>query len=195
MPDPFSILPLPLPFFILDYLGDLSTLHCLLMASRSASVLFAQRYCEIVEPHISDFVPEVQQLLRLVITLRSQPLLIRAQCHSVESFHVFCEKHIVGRNVGERPLPKSTTFLSAVRSLVKTASQIEILSAAFFATHLERLNSTEPYGSLGGNACATDWRITVPDPRLGQYETTVRKAILDRRAESSKSNVVCGYMA
>ena len=170
MPDPFSTLPLPLPLFMLDSIDDLCTLHYLLIASPSANAIFTRYYREIIESILSNFFPELQQLIRMVLSIRSQPSRVRAQWLSPETFETFRGNISLGRNVGKNPFPEYTTSLSAVRSLAKTASQIQDLSAAFFVTHLQRINNIKPYCSLGGNACATDTKILVPDPRLGRYE-------------------------
>ena len=175
MPDPFSTLPLPLPLIILKSIEDLSTLNYLLKASPSANAIFTRYCCAVIESIISNFVPGLQRLSRIIVSIRSQPARIRAECVSIEAFKAFRDSHIRGKyiwnnNVGSDPLQESTASLSAFRSLVNTASQVQDLSAAFFVEFIGRINNIKPYCSVGGNVSATDPKVRVPDPRLCRYE-------------------------
>ena len=169
MPDPFGILPLPIPIFILNGLEDLGTLHHLLQASPAANSIFAQHYCEVAEAILANFVPELRQLLRVVVSIRSQPVLIRALCNSLEAFDAFRAIHIRGPDAGVTVLSKSTTTLAAVRSLAGTAAQVQRLSASFFATHLARINNIRPYRSDGRKHWDPKWDRGETEPELVRY--------------------------
>lgn len=58
---------------ILNHLQDLGTLHHLLPASPAVHAIFAGHHCEITESILSNFGPQAQQLLRIVVYIRSQP--------------------------------------------------------------------------------------------------------------------------
>ena len=169
MPDPFSILPLPLPIFILNGLEDLGTLHYLLQASPAANIVFAQHYCEITEAILSNFVPELRQLLRVVVSIRSQPGRVRALCGSVQAFDVFRATHIRGSDAGAAVLRKSTTTLAAVRSLAEAASQVQRLSTSFFTSYLKRINSIRPYCSDRCKYWDPRWDRGETEPELVRY--------------------------
>lgn len=145
MPDPFSTLTLPLPLFILNGLEDLGTLHYLLQASRAASAVFAEHYCEIIESILSNFVPLLQRLLRAVVYTRSQPANIRAQCDTVQALDILRCTRYLDAGAGATPLNTATVKLAAARSLAETASQVQSLSAVFFVKLFERINRLEPY--------------------------------------------------
>ena len=62
---------------IIKHIDDLSTLHHLLLASPIANAVYGDCYCEIIEAIIVDQEPYLQQLLRTVISLRSERLKMR----------------------------------------------------------------------------------------------------------------------
>ena len=147
MPDPFALLPLPLPIFILKDLEDLVSLHSIILASPAAYRIFNEHFIEIIESILPNFVPQIQRFLRIIITIRSQPLHIRDQCSSIEAFKNFRTTALFDKDAGTYPLSKSTTTLAAARSLTKTVAKLQGLSNAFFVTHLERVNKIKPHGA------------------------------------------------
>ncbi|KAL8858728.1 MAG: hypothetical protein Q9178_004816 [Gyalolechia marmorata] len=147
MPDPFALLPLPLPIFILNDLEDLVSLHSILLASPSAYRIFNEHYIEIIESILPNFVPQIQRFFRIIVSIRSQPLHTRARCSSIEAFNIFRSTTLIDKSAGTHPLSKSTTTLNAARSLTKTAAKLQGLSNAFFVTHLARVNSFKPRGA------------------------------------------------
>ena len=141
MPDPFSTLPLPLPLFILTNLPDLGILYCCLLASPAASYFFSHYYYEITESILASYIPEVQQLLRTIICIRSQPSYVRAQCNSLDDFKAFWATWVLAEDVGAVSRHSNeVTRVGAVRSLTKTANQVQALCTAFFKTYFARLN-------------------------------------------------------
>lgn len=170
MPDPFSTLPLPLPTIILSGLEDLGTLHCLLQASSAVHAIFAMQYCEITESILSNFLPQLRQLLRVVVYIRSQSSNIRRQSDCIDAYNDFRGAYILAPNAGVSPLAKSTATLGAVRSLVQTASHVQNLAASFFVAHLERVNKIKPYRSLDGAASRDDQWTAIPGPMVIQYD-------------------------
>ncbi|KAL8922330.1 MAG: hypothetical protein Q9172_003622 [Xanthocarpia lactea] len=144
MPDPFALLPLPLPIFILNDLEDLVSLHSILLASPAAYRIFNEHFIEIIESILPNFVPQIQRFFRIIVTIRSQPLHTRAQCSSIEAFNIFRSTTLIDKIAGTHPLSKSTTTLTAARSLTMTAAKLQGLSNAFFVTHLARVNKGKP---------------------------------------------------
>ena len=170
MPDPFGTLPLPLPTFIFHGIEDLGTLHCLLQASPAANPIFSEHYCEITESILSNFLPQLQQLLRIIVSIRSQPSSVRAQCSSTEGYNAFRARNVLSKDAGANPLCKSSASLAAVRSLARTASQVQSLMASFFMVHLERVNELQPYRCLKeGRHYKNQW-VKMPSPDVQRYE-------------------------
>ncbi|KAI4233156.1 MAG: hypothetical protein L6R40_007157 [Gallowayella cf. fulva] len=148
MPDPFAILPLPLPIDILNGFEDLVSLHALLVASPSAYDIFASHYAEILSFTLTHYPPHLSRLLRVILNLRSQPGKIREQCSaSLHAFDAFRATTLLdeNNNAGSAPPSKSTTTVTAARSLVKTAAQVQGLMGAFFQTHFKRVNRLKPH--------------------------------------------------
>ncbi|KAI4202784.1 MAG: hypothetical protein LQ350_002282 [Teloschistes chrysophthalmus] len=170
MPDPFSTLPLPLPLLILNGLEDLGTLHYPLQASPTVNVIFAQHYCEITDSILSNFVPQLRKLLRIVVFIRSRPSSIREQCASFPEYETFRANEILGEKAGTTLLHKSQTTLAAVRSLAKTASQLQSLRVSFFEVHIDRVNTIEPYRLLKHPTRREDLDANIPGPDVTRYE-------------------------
>ena len=170
MPDPFNTLPLPLPTFIFNGLEDLGTLHCLLQASPAANPIFAEYYCEITESILSNFLPQLQQLLRIIVSIRSQPSTVRAQCSSTEGYNTFRARNFMSKDAGRNRLCKRSASLAAVRSLAKTASQVQSLMTSFFMVYLERVNQLQPYRSLKEGRDYKDQWFKMPSPDVQRYE-------------------------
>ncbi|KAL8913350.1 MAG: hypothetical protein Q9171_001827 [Xanthocarpia ochracea] len=144
MPDPFALLPLPLPIFILNDLEDLVSLHSILLASPAAYRIFNEHYIEIIESILPNFILQIQRFLRIIVMIRSQPLHTRAQCSSIEAFDIFRTTTLLDKSAGTNRLSKSMTTPAAARSLTKAAAKLQGLSNAFFVTHLERVNKIKP---------------------------------------------------
>ena len=144
MPDPFSTLPAPLPLMIFEAIEDLSTLNYLLQFSPAANVIFESYYCEIIEAVLTNFVPHLQQLLRTIVSIRSDRLRIGDELDSPEALDIFLDDRAINKNAGATPLFKATVSLSAVRSLIRSASRVQQLSTSLFEELLDRTNSTKP---------------------------------------------------
>lgn len=144
MPDPFSTLPAPLPLMILEGIEDLSTLNYLLNSSPAANFIFERYYCEISEAVLSNFVPQLQQLLRTILLTRSNRLSIREEIDSPQHLEDFLQTYALNNSNVTKPLTNATVSLSAVRSLIKSASGVQQASASFFKTFLDRVNSIKP---------------------------------------------------
>ncbi|KAI4269174.1 MAG: hypothetical protein L6R38_007561 [Xanthoria sp. 2 TBL-2021] len=148
MPDPCAVLPLPLPIFIFNDLEDLVSLHVLLVASPSAYRIFNVYYTEILSCILTHYPPHLLQLLRIILSIRSQPAQVRAQCSpSMQAFDAFRAATILDKNnsADTVPLSKSITTPAAARSLAKTAAQVQGLMKGFFETHFKRVNSVKPH--------------------------------------------------
>ncbi|KAI4261668.1 MAG: hypothetical protein L6R42_003137 [Xanthoria sp. 1 TBL-2021] len=148
MPDPLALLPLPLPIFILNDLEDLASLQALLVASPSTYHIFNVHYTEILSCILPHYPPHLLQLLRIILSIRSQPAQIRAQCSpSMQAFDAFRAATILDKdnNADTAPLSKSTTTPAAARSLAKTAAQVQGLMRAFFETLFKRVNAVKPH--------------------------------------------------
>ena len=143
MPDPFSTLPMPLPLLILEAIEDLSTLNYVLQSSPVANRVFDRYYCQITEAVLANFVPQLQQLLRTLITIRSNHLSIREELHSREALVRFLHDRVLNQSSGVKPLSNASVSLLAVESLIKCASHIQHNSACFFDKTLRR-NYTRP---------------------------------------------------
>lgn len=144
MPDPFSTLPAPLPLMIFKTMEDLSTLNYMLRASPAANVIFRKHYCEVTEAVLSNFVPELQLQLRTIALIRSDRLSIRNTLDSPEALDNFLLACVQDRKASTKPLSNSMISLSAVRSVVGSASQVQQVSALFFQQFLGRVNSIKP---------------------------------------------------
>ncbi|CAF9917169.1 hypothetical protein IMSHALPRED_003484 [Imshaugia aleurites] len=144
MPDPFSTLPLPLPLMVLTAIEDLSTLNYLLQASPAANVIFEGYYSEITEAVMSNFVPELQQLLRTIVSMRSDRSSIKDTVDTPEALDSFLAARALSSNASAKPLSNTTVSLSAVRSLTSSASLVQQVSACFFEELLNRVNKIKP---------------------------------------------------
>ena len=145
MPDPFSTLPAPLPLMILEAIEELSTLNCLLQSSPAANFIFERYYCEITEAVLSNFVPQLQQLLRTVVLIRSDRLSVKDELDSPYALENFLATRALDNDVGIKPLSNAMVSLSAIRSLTRSASHVQQVSDSFFKTLLDRVNSIEPF--------------------------------------------------
>lgn len=76
MPDPFAILPAPLPLLILKAIDEFPTLGCLLQASAAANAYFEECSCEISEGLLWNTPCSVQQLFRVIVLIRSKAAMI-----------------------------------------------------------------------------------------------------------------------
>lgn len=86
----------------------------------------------------------MQRLIRIAISIRSQPSHVRAQCASWEGFYSFRQSQILSESAGAIPLFREIIAPAAVRSLAKTAAHLQDFSTAFFATRLESFNQLRP---------------------------------------------------
>ena len=141
MPDPFSILPLPLPLIIFDSIEDFTTLNCLLQSSPAANIIFRRFYGEIAEAVLSYLSPQLQRLLRTIVYIRSDCLSINGKLTSSEALDSFLSARVVNDIAGEEPLSNATVSLAAVRSLIKSASHVQQSASSFFEEFVDRVNS------------------------------------------------------
>ncbi|KAL9076638.1 MAG: hypothetical protein Q9161_000970 [Pseudevernia consocians] len=144
MPDPFSTLPAPLPLMIFEAIEDLSTLNYLLHSSPAANVIFESYYCEITEAVLSHFIPQLQQLLRTVVLVRSDHVTVHDELDSPEALDNFLATRVLDNNAGTKPLSNATVSLSAVRSLTTSSSHVQQISSSFFEEFLDRVNGIKP---------------------------------------------------
>lgn len=107
MPDPFVTLPSPLPLFILKGLEDLSSLYHVLQASPDANAIFTDYYCETIESILSNLTPQLQRLLRIVMSIKPQSSDIRARCISTHDFNNFQEAYILHDDAGSTLVHKT----------------------------------------------------------------------------------------
>lgn len=165
MPDPFSTLPAPLPLMISEGIEDLSTLNYLLNSSPAANFIFERYYCEILEAVSSNFVPQLQQLLRTILLTRSNRLSIREELDSPQHLDDFLQTRALNNSTATQPLTNATVSLSVVRSLTKSASEIQQASASFFQTFLDRVNSIKPSYLLDDYENLEYYRNNAPEGR------------------------------
>ena len=175
MPDPFSTLPSPLPIFILKGFEDLGSLDYLLQASPAATAIFAEHYAEITESILSNFVPNLQKIMRIVVAIRSQPSAIREQCASKEAFEAFRMETVFALDAGSVKMGDRVITLKAVRSFVGTAASVQQLMGSFFETFLKRVNDIEPHYFIGPRpdlliTALIDYYGGRPTPELKRYK-------------------------
>lgn len=144
MPDPFCTLPAPLPLMIGEAIQDLSTLNNLLQSSPAANVIFERYYCEITEAVLSSFIPQLQQLLRTIESIRSDRSSTHDELESPEALDSFLATRTLNNDTGTKPLSNIIVSLSVVRSLTMSANHVQQVSASFFEEFLDRLNSIKP---------------------------------------------------
>ncbi|KAL8670987.1 MAG: hypothetical protein Q9168_004501 [Polycauliona sp. 1 TL-2023] len=150
MPDPFALLPLPLPIFILNDFEDLASLHAVLVTSPIAYRIFNTHFIEILSSVLPHYPEHLLDLFRTILAVRSEPGCIRAKCSAspLDSFDIFYATIVDKSPEGTiAELSKTTTTVTATRSFVKTAAQVQGLMNGFFETHLERLNKLRPHGA------------------------------------------------
>lgn len=129
---------------IFEAIEDLSTLNYLLQSSPAANVNFESYYCEIIEVILTNCIPQLQQLLRTIVLIRSNHLSIGDKIDSPEALAKFLDDRAINKNAGATPLFKATVSLSAVRSLIRSASHVQQLSTSLFEELLDRTNSIKP---------------------------------------------------
>lgn len=148
MPDPFSTLPWPLPLMVMESIEDLSALNYLLQASPDANAVFGKYYCEVTEAIFSTFAPKLQQLLRMIIAVRSESSGTKNELASAEMLDGFLAKQVFEKipkpKPSDEPLANTSTSLSVVRSLATSASHVQQLLKPFFDIHAERFNNIKP---------------------------------------------------
>jgi len=137
MPDPFATLPAPLPLIILEAIEDLPTVHNLLLASPAASYYFEQYYVEVTEAILSNYEPELQQLLRTMILFRSSAENRSSKLASPKDLRNFLGSYLLKRSawyscIDITSLSKSTTSPQAIRSSITSAPVIRQASSWFF---------------------------------------------------------------
>ena len=165
MPDPFSTLPAPLPLIILKAIEDLSTLNYLLQSSPAANVIFERYYSEITEAVLCNFVPQLQQLLRTVVIIRSDRSNISDELDSPEALDKFVATRALNNDAGAQPLSTATVSLLAVRSLTSYASHVQEVSVSFFEELLDRVNGIKPSYLLDQLQDLRDYRGRLPKGR------------------------------
>ncbi|KAL8737003.1 MAG: hypothetical protein Q9181_002114 [Wetmoreana brouardii] len=87
-----------------------------------------------------------------------------------QNSNTFRADQVLDDNAGTTPLGKTHTKLGAVRSLAKTASQVQNLSASFFKAHLERVNSIKPYRSLKSPVAPKMQWVDIPGADVTRYD-------------------------
>lgn len=135
---------MPLPLMILESIEDLSTLSYLLQSSAAANVIFERYYCKIVEAILSNFAPQLQRLLRTIITVRSDRLSIASEVISSATLDIFVRARVWNDSAGAKPLSNVTVSLVVVRSIIKSAGRVQQVVASFFEEFLDRVNNIKP---------------------------------------------------
>jgi len=146
MPDPFATLPAPLPLIIMEAIEDLPTVHNLLLASPAASYYFEQYYVEVTEAILSNYEPELQQLLRAMIFCRSKPTGRSDELASPKVLGNFLMDYLLRRmawfgTCHVTSLSKATTSSQVIRGHITSAPVIRQASAWFFQSKGQELPS------------------------------------------------------
>jgi len=146
MPDPLATLPAPLPLIIMEAIEDLPTVHNLLFASPAASYYFEQYYVEVTEAILSNYEPELQQLLRAMIFCRSNATGRSDELASPKILRNFLMSYLLRRmpwfsTCHVTSLSKATTSSQVIRGHITSAPVIRQASALFFQSKGQELPS------------------------------------------------------
>ena len=76
--------------------------------------------------------------------IRSNCLRIREELDSPQHLDDFLNTRALNNNTAVNPLTNAMVSLSAVKNLIKSASEVQQASASFFETFLDRVNSIKP---------------------------------------------------
>ena len=135
MPDPFGILPAPLPLYILKAIDDFHTLGRLLQASPAANAYFEQCSCEITEALLCNTPRKVQQLFRVIVLVRSKAAMIEHGLVTAEEIPDPLPVQIKYDWVAaqHRLVDCGTLFSSALRSFIICSTYMQPLIAAIIA--------------------------------------------------------------
>lgn len=144
MPDPFGVLPMPLPLMIFTSVEDLSTLGYLLLASPSATAIFENHYIKITEAALQHSVASLQTLLRTLVFIRTNRAVIKEKLEHSEDPKRFDIDNLVPEGTGTGALSQDGCSLEAACRLVRSAVYVQQLSQLFLDTHLARVSRLRP---------------------------------------------------
>lgn len=97
---------------------------------------------------MSNLIPHLQRLLLIVLSIISQSSDRRTHCTITYPSEYYQETLYLHNHAASTLPHKTRTPLPAVRSLLKTASQAQSLSALFFATRLGKTNNVKVFRSF-----------------------------------------------
>ncbi|KAL8994256.1 MAG: hypothetical protein Q9169_005725 [Polycauliona sp. 2 TL-2023] len=199
MPDPFAVLPLPLPIFILNDLQDLASLHAILVSSPITYRIFKVHYIEILASILPHYQEHLLHLSRIVLDIRSRPAPIQIRYSMSEHAFNDLRAMVMSKNTDGAiaGLSKTITTVTAARSFVKTAVRVHGLMNGFFEVHLKRLNELKPH-------CARTQKLAVefedsldtatPQGYCALRYHAVRAAVVDRGESSMEGGVEDSHM-
>lgn len=145
MPDPFATLPAPLPLIIMEAIEDLPTLHNLLLASSASSYYFEQYYVEVTEAILTNYVPEMRQLLRSMIIVRSNASCRQHNLATPKYLKNFLMSYLIRPSLwADSTLSKETMSSQAIRSHITSAPVIRLASRWCFRSLSEEAEAELP---------------------------------------------------
>ena len=146
MPDPFGVLPAPLPLFILKAIDDFPTLGALLQASAAANAYFQECSNEITESLLRKTPHQLQQLCGVTVLVRSKVSMIEDGLVPGQQLHDFLREQIEDDWLGaqERLVDLGTTSSSALRGFIVSSAHMQPVAAAVLAALTREVVNSEP---------------------------------------------------